>query len=65
MRLVTRAADRLLSVIVPRVTASAGCPPNSWTQTCGCYGGNLFQQKCYIDSRCKTICNHCHPTRRC
>jgi hypothetical protein len=37
MQLLTKAADRLLSVVVPHVTAGAciTCPP-SWTTTSGC-----------------------------
>jgi hypothetical protein len=73
MQLLTKAADRLLSAVVPHVTAGAclTCPP-SWTTEVGCpcvtqHSGSREQ---YVKTcsrsgcECQTIeCSSCHkPT---
>lgn len=32
MRLAETMADRLLSMVLPRATADAGCPPTDWLE---------------------------------
>jgi hypothetical protein len=73
MQLLTKAADRLLSAVVPNVTARAGCItcPPSWRTDAGCPckkqpDGNHVQ---YVKTcsrtgcDCKTIeCGPCQAT---
>jgi hypothetical protein len=65
MRLVTSAADRLLSLVAPKATAAAGCV-GSWRQDCtSCIKqpNHQFQKKvqnCSYTSGCKVVCGACY-----
>lgn len=63
MRMVTKMADRLLSVVVPRVTASAGCPGTT-RKTCYCgTNGYWYDKNCsYYGIVCYEVCGSCYKT---
>jgi len=65
MSLVAKAADSLLSAIVPRATAAAwSCPAGCVRQTCSCVtngGGSYWYDRC-ISSRTGALCTLCRPT---
>ena len=53
VRLVGAISDRVLGMIVPRVTAAAAtCSPNSswWTSYCYCSGERPYYTRCVCDS---------------
>lgn len=65
MRLIAPIADRLLSAVVPRVTAGACCPPD--TQQVACDGCGRTSQHlwmrawktCSYNCACKLMCGPC------
>jgi hypothetical protein len=59
MRLVTTVADRLLSVVVPRVTAGACCPPDPWVQECYCSNHTIYVKTCSYTCACIAHCGGC------
>jgi hypothetical protein len=70
MSIIANAADRLLSVIVPRATAAAwSCQPNSHRVTCFCspnsHGVYYWWQKCIDNTTgqptkaCTITVHHC------
>jgi hypothetical protein len=66
MQLLTKAADRLLSAVVPHVAARAGCLvcPQGWRTTAGCKCVKSHQQvkNCFrTGCNCQTIeCGPCY-----
>jgi hypothetical protein len=70
MRVITRAADRMLTAFVPRITADAGCTPKTWKAFCYCLevGGeyyNEYYQTCTTSGACETYCGSCYVTGVC
>jgi hypothetical protein len=70
MRAITRAADRMLNALVPKITADAGCTPHSYTNICSCKKvGNEFYdeytQTCYTSGTCAVYCTACELTGVC
>ena len=63
MGLVTRAADRLLALVVPRTTAGACCVSCGYLN-CGCTSDGLLRQKyCCANCNCRGIhCGACYTT---
>lgn len=65
MRLIAPIADRLLSIVVPRITAGACCPADTHKVACnGCARNSqhiwLQQFKsCSYTCACKLICGAC------
>lgn len=56
-----RMSDRLLSVLVPKTTASACACNDSYCTTTGCARG--LQRRCRDSCDCsKTTCGACHST---
>lgn len=70
MRTIARAADRMLSVFVPKITADAGCSPGTFTYFCYCkVVGNEFDdrftQTCTRSPTCALYCQPCIATGVC
>ncbi len=62
MRMITRMADRLLSTVVPEITAGACCPQHGQQviNPCYCSGGHVYEQTCYVDCGChRSNCTAC------
>ncbi|MFC7549384.1 hypothetical protein [Plantactinospora sp. GCM10030261] len=62
VRMFEAAADRVLALFVPRLTAqAAGC--TCWTEYCGCSGGRVQVRDCCrgCDSG-GTTCGYCRTT---
>jgi hypothetical protein len=66
MRLIAPLADRLLSVVAPRVTAAANCP-GTFYENCSACARNAehsWQKKIkqchYSGSNCATACGSCY-----
>lgn len=55
MRVVDKLGDRLLGMVLPRLTASAGCPPDCWYQACG----TCYRKRCCYTGACKVSCGSC------
>lgn len=70
MRLLTMAADRLLSTVVPHVTASAciACPTITVYCECSSHGNSLvkwYRQCSYSGCECQTEhCGACYATSK-
>ena len=47
--------ERMLGLVVPRVTASAGCPPDPWCAACG----TCHLKRCSQNLGCQTFCGSC------
>lgn len=62
MQLLTKAADRLLSMVVPHVTAGACivCAP-SWKADCGCSSKGYVKYKICSRSGCECQTVTCGP----
>lgn len=63
MALIDKMADRMLSLVVPKVKAGA-CACN-YTFTQKCYGGyctdcHIYQQNCIADCACHVTCGACY-----
>jgi hypothetical protein len=70
MRVITRAADRMLTAFVPKITADAGCTAKSWRVFCYCVqvGNeyyNEYYQTCTTSPTCATYCGSCYITGIC
>lgn len=70
MPLLASLADRLLSMVVPRVTAGACCPPDPTQVACGpCYKNRLTehqsQKTCSYTCACKVLCGACTTYATC
>jgi hypothetical protein len=62
MSLVTKAADRLLGIIVPRATAEAwSCPSGCHRLKCYCLGGHVYD-RCLNNVAGKPDCTGCRYT---
>jgi hypothetical protein len=62
MSLVTKAADRMLALVVPRATAGACCTGCGYSN-CYCRGGYLYQKLCCVNCNCRgTHCYACFMT---
>jgi hypothetical protein len=56
--------DRLLHVLVPKLSAEAGCitDPYNYYQPCACVNGFRLYRLCHVYSNCTTQCNKfCDP----
>jgi hypothetical protein len=65
MRLIAPLADRLVSIVVPRLTAAASCP-GTFSETCSPCARNsnhIWQKKIkkchYSGPHCTTVCGSC------
>ncbi|MEU3454359.1 hypothetical protein ABZ671_12255 [Micromonospora sp. NPDC006766] len=47
--------ERMLGVFVPKVTAAAGCPPETYCRVCR----TCYFQRCTINMACKEVCGSC------
>jgi len=59
IRLISTAADKVLSKVVPQTTASACCPPDCWYQYwCDTTGGHRYRyrRRCCYNCACTAIC---------
>lgn len=70
MHFISPIADRMLSVVVPRVTAGACCPPDPHQVACGpCYVNRLTrhqtQRTCSYTCACKVVCGGCSTYATC
>jgi hypothetical protein len=64
MKAINAMADRLLSAVVPRITAGACCPPDTTFQLCYCYypGYGLYRY-CSYNCACQITCGGCNTVR--
>jgi len=66
MQIINRMADRLLSAVVPSITAGACCPQDTTLQFCYCVG-NLGRaaayRYCSYNCSCQLICGGCNVER--
>jgi hypothetical protein len=62
MRVINRMADRLLDAVVPKITAKAGCGPETILEYCYCKGGWIYNKQCEVESNCKLRCGPCYNT---
>lgn len=66
MRLIAPLADRLLSVVAPRVTAAASCPGTFYENCSACARNaeHAWQKKIkqchYTGNNCTTTCGSCY-----
>jgi hypothetical protein len=66
MRLIAPLADRLLSVVAPRVTAAASCPGTFYENCSSCArnSNHVWQKKIkechYTGVHCSTVCGSCY-----
>ena len=66
MRFITPIADRLVSAVVPRVTAGACCPPDPYTVTCTACARNYAHvwqktvKTCSYNCACQVFCGGCN-----
>jgi hypothetical protein len=70
MLAITRAADRMLNALVPKITADAGCTEKTWQVFCYCVTvGNEFHNKyaktCTTAPTCATYCTGCEVVGVC
>ncbi|MGK5557492.1 hypothetical protein ACSNOI_38385 [Actinomadura kijaniata] len=52
---VTRRATRAIEALLPKATADAGCPPDTYMQY-KIMGGVCFGRTCSTNGQCKTTC---------
>jgi hypothetical protein len=64
MRIINGWADRLLSVVVPKITAGACCPPDTTIQFCYCvsHEGYAYGRYCSYNCACQISCSTCGDT---
>ena len=60
MRIVTGLADRMLSMVAPRATAAACCPPDPWLAECYCHNHSIYAKRCSYNCACKVFCGTCY-----
>jgi hypothetical protein len=70
MLAITRAADRMLNALAPKITADAGCTARSYWSFCYClFVGNEFydeySQRCTIAASCAKNCGPCEAMGVC
>jgi hypothetical protein len=62
MRRIAPLADRLLGLVAPRVSAQAACCAyRSYTVSCGCTSGFLYEKTCWTNC-CESGCSACFKT---
>jgi hypothetical protein len=59
MRLIAPLADRMLSRVVPRVTAAGCCSPDNHLVYCFCSGGRKYEKACHYECDCSYVCGGC------
>jgi hypothetical protein len=62
MRFVTSLADRVISAVVPGITAGACCPPDNYREECYCRGSVVWAKNCSTNCACKAVCGACYRT---
>ena len=62
MRLITNIADRALSLVAPRATASACIAPEHWVQHCYCKGSLEWNKSCTNNCAGQAVCGACYKT---
>lgn len=64
MRLINRMADRLLTAVVPAISAGACCSKykQSFGRECSCNDGRLIEQTCTYGCHCAVTCGPCRVT---
>jgi hypothetical protein len=62
MRLINSLADRVLGVVVPKTTAGACVPPDSWTQYCSCTSHVVKTKQCHYGCTGNPVCGSCTNT---
>jgi hypothetical protein len=62
LRMVAKMADRLLSVVVPTVTAGACCPHDPYVQECRCHSAtkSVWVKSCSLNCACQPVCSACY-----
>ena len=62
MRAISRAADRMLNALAPKIIADASsCTPSgAIVYQCACDDGTLYTQTCYLNGECELLCGPCH-----
>ena len=72
MALIQKAADRMLSLVAPKLTAGASCCADSGKHvTQYCYGGYctddyIYKQNCVLNCFCEPIyCGACYKVAAC
>jgi hypothetical protein len=62
MRMITKLADRMLSTVVPEITAGACCPDTYVYVQCGCSSKTklTYQKLCHPNCTCtELLCSGC------
>jgi hypothetical protein len=66
VHLINRMADRLLTAVVPEISAGASkcCSKNgqSFGRECSCNDGRLIEQTCTYGCHCAVTCGPCRVT---
>jgi hypothetical protein len=63
MQVINRMADRLLSAVVPKITAGACCPKDTTLQFCYCVALLYAQYRyCSYNCSCQVVCGGCNVT---
>jgi len=61
MRAISKIADRLVSVVVPKITAGACCPKDTTLQFCYChFGYQAYYRYCSYNCACQLVCGSCY-----
>ncbi len=61
MRIIRTMADRMLSAVVPTVTAAAiCCQPDPQVYECYCHNGVLYLKTCTPRCNCTLSCGPCY-----
>lgn len=65
MRVVAKAADRLLGLVVPGITAGACCSFSGrhFQQECSCTGGTVWIRNCTVTCTCGSSCGACFDSK--
>ncbi len=68
--LIEKVADRMLSLVAPKLTAGACCLSSGKHVTHYCYGGYctgcyIWKQNCVINCYCEIICGACYRAVAC
>jgi len=50
----------MLSMVAPRATAAACCPPDPWLQECYCHNHSVYVKNCSYNCACKVFCGSCY-----
>jgi hypothetical protein len=62
MHAISRAADRMLNALVPKITADASCAIYQWKQECSCRGNYVYEQNCQTEYSCAVVCGSCYSS---